>query len=237
MTFLRTALVALGVVCLHASQPAVAQQLFPPPFDAREMTNEPSAIDWLHRGQLDVTTNEQPELNKCSFVHQSGEQTVINQASYDELLRLEEAGFITIDDRRPWYDVVASLPPGITKQLVVSLTPKTEKLVHDKVIFGSCALIAYGKCSNDTIYENQVLQRGGDVYRLVRVARQCDFTPEGKQLYEAKFQTTPSPRQKIQYLLKYDVLLKGWLPIAWDYGNYDGRFATDNVPSQLPPEN
>ena len=236
MTFLRTALVALGLVCLHASQPAVAQQLFPPPFDAREMTNEPSAIDWLHRGQLDVTTNEQPELNKCSFVHQSGEQTVINQASYDELLRLEEAGFITIDDRRPWYDVVASLPPGITKQLVVALTPKTEKLVLDKPS-DFCAMLTFGKCSNDTIYENQVFHRRGDFYRLLRVARQCDFTPEGKQLYEAKFQTTPSPRQKIQYLLKYDVLSKDWLPIAWDYGNYDGRFATDNVPSQLPPEN
>ena len=236
MTFLRTALVALGLVCLHASQPAVAQQLFPPPFDAREMTNEPSAIDWLHRGQLDVTTNEQPELNKCSFVHQSGEQTVINQASYDELLRLEEAGFITIDDRRPWYDVVASLPPGITKQLVVALTPKTEKLVLDKPS-DFCAMLTFGKCSNDTIYENQVFHRRGDFYRLLRVARQCDFTPEGKQLYEAKFQTTPSPRQKIQYLLKYDVLSKDWLPIAWDYGNYDGRFATGNVPSQLPPEN
>ena len=236
MTFLRTALVALGLVCLHASQPAVAQQLFPPPFDAREMTNEPSAIDWLHRGQLDVTTNEQPELNKCSFVHQSGEQTVINQASYDELLRLEEAGFITIDDRRPWYDVVASLPPGITKQLVVALTPKTEKLVLDKPS-DFCAMLTFGKCSNDTIYENQVFHRRGDFYRLLRVARQCDFTPEGKQLYEAKFRTTPSPRQKIQYLLKYDVLSKDWLPIAWDYGNYDGRFATGNVPSQLPPEN
>ena len=235
MTFLRTALVALGLVCLHASQSAVAQQLFPPPFDTRILTREGHSFDWLLLGQIDVTTDKQRERDKCSLEHRDSERHVVNQASYDELLRLEEAGFITIDDRRPWYDVVASLPPGITKQLVVSLTPKTEKLVHDKVIFGSCALIAYGKCSNDTIYENQFFHRRGDFYRLLRVARQCDFTPEGKQLYEAKFQTTPSPRQKKQYLLKYDILSKDWVPIAWDFGNYDGPFATDHVSSQLPP--
>ena len=234
MTFLRTALVALGLVCLHASQSAVAQQLFPPPFDTRILTREGHSFDWLLLGQIDVTTDKQRERDKCSLEQRDSERHVVNQASYDELLRLEEAGFITIDDRRPWYDVVASLPPGITKQLVVALTPKTEKLVLDKPS-DFCAMLTFGKCSNDTIYENQVFHRRGDFYRLLRVARQCDFTPEGKQLYEAKFQTTPSPRQKKQYLLKYDILSKDWVPIAWDFGNYDGPFATDHVSSQLPP--